>query len=511
MLIKKLKKIFPLFRTVVTICLLATLATVAIPNAGSSGYVLASGAPQYHINFSSISGGGDSSPTQHLYSNPLTIAGNVSGINFSCSINDYTIRVDWGDGSTSANWNPSLQLSQNGTDFTGTWGPISHIYASQKDYSVRVILFEQSPCNPMAEDASVVLQISIVLPAPETTPTTTTPTTATPTTTTPTTTPTETTPTTATPTETTPTTTPTTTTPTTITPTTGAERNYLTVDFLGEIVKGPLSIDGSLEDNLEVRNPNGTHILHFQAGTKIVDSTGAIVTSIIVRETNQTFQLPSDVKIVGSAYDFEPSGTVLLGQVNLTLSYDVNLLPKNLATVSLAAYSSESIWTDLSTVNSSLAELGWIMSSIQRLSTFAVIANVSPANFKVSDLTIIPSLSSNVNRGTFFNRSGQEATISALVTNNGGQSGNNSITLKLNGTERETKSVYLEPGQSQEVTFTVTNLPSGRYDVSLNDQTGEFSSIVHINLLLIGGLVLVFLIVAGIIFIWARRLWRKKI
>ena len=496
MLIKKLKKIFPLFRTVVTICLLATLATVAIPNAGSSGYVLASGAPQYNINFSSISGGGDSSPTQHLYSNPLTIAGNVSGIDFTCSINDYTIRVDWGDGSTSANWNPSLQLSQNGTDFTGTWGPISHIYASQKDYSVRVILFEQSPCNPMAEDASVVLQISIVLPAPETTPTTTTPTTATPTTTTPTTTPTETTP---------------TTTPTTTTPTTGPERNYLTVDFLGEIVKGPLSTDGSLEDNLEVRNPNGTHILHFQAGTKIVDSTGAIVTSIIVRETNQTFQLPSDVKIVGSAYDFEPSGTVLLGQVNLTLSYDVNLLPKNLATVSLAAYSGESIWTDLSTVNSSLAELGWIMSSIQRLSTFAVIANVSPANFKLSDLTIIPSLSSNVNRGTFFNRSGQEATISALVTNNGGQSGNNSITLKLNGTERETKSVYLEPGQSQEVTFTVTNLPSGRYDVSLNDQTGEFSSIVHINLLLIGGLVLVFLIVAGIIFIWARRLWRKKI
>jgi hypothetical protein len=289
------------------------------------------------------------------------------------------------------------------------------------------------------------------------------------------------------------------------TPTAIPERNYLTVDFLGEIAKGLLSIDGSLVDTLVVISPDGTHILQFQAGTRIVDSAGASVTSIIVREADQMFQLPSDLKIVGSAYDFEPSATVLLGPVNLTLGYDVNQLPKNLATVSLALYAGGSTWTDLSTVTSPLSESGRIMASIQHLSTFAVIAKVSPANFKLSDLMIITSPSSNANQIVFFKRSGQEATISALVTNKGGLPGSGNITLKLNGTKRETKSINLEPGQSQEVTFTVADIAPGRYDVAVNELTGEFSSMIIINWLLIGFLVLIFLILAGIIIIVARR------
>jgi beta-lactamase superfamily II metal-dependent hydrolase len=88
-----------------------------------------------------------------------------------------------------------------------------------------------------------------------------------------------------------------------------------------------------------------------------------------------------------------------------------------------------------------------------------------PAKFALSALSISPSEV----------KAGESVTISADIANSGGSSGSYTAILKINGSQVETKSVVLDTGESQVVSFTVTKESTGTYTVELGGLEGTFT------------------------------------
>jgi hypothetical protein len=89
---------------------------------------------------------------------------------------------------------------------------------------------------------------------------------------------------------------------------------------------------------------------------------------------------------------------------------------------------------------------------------------------------------------TFIIRVGEEATITVLVNNYGGQEGTYVATLKQDGIVIATQEVTLSPEQSQMVTFNISENEPGNYVVEIGGLSGEFTSLIWINWWLIAGL-----------------------
>lgn len=70
---------------------------------------------------------------------------------------------------------------------------------------------------------------------------------------------------------------------------------------------------------------------------------------------------------------------------------------------------------------------------------------------------------------------GRTVTISATVTNSGGSQGDYIAILKINSSGVETKSVALNAGESQVVSFTVVKTSTGNYTVKLGGLAGTFT------------------------------------
>jgi plasmid maintenance system killer protein len=88
-----------------------------------------------------------------------------------------------------------------------------------------------------------------------------------------------------------------------------------------------------------------------------------------------------------------------------------------------------------------------------------------PAEFKVTNLMINPLVVVG----------GENVAISVTVTNVGEESGSYSVSLKIDGAERETKEVTLSGGVSEVVKFEIAETSSGTHTVVIGDQTGSFT------------------------------------
>ena len=86
------------------------------------------------------------------------------------------------------------------------------------------------------------------------------------------------------------------------------------------------------------------------------------------------------------------------------------------------------------------------------------------ARFRVHNLVISP-IGVGVN---------EPVTISATVTNTGGETGSYSVDLKINGVVEGTETVELEGGMSEIVEFTVVKGEHGSYSVAIEDSSGIF-------------------------------------
>jgi len=86
------------------------------------------------------------------------------------------------------------------------------------------------------------------------------------------------------------------------------------------------------------------------------------------------------------------------------------------------------------------------------------------AAFELSDLTVAP-LQVEVS---------EAVTVSVKVTNVGDESGNYTVTLKIDGVIEETETVTLDGGASTIVSFTVVREVAGTYGVEVDGLTGSF-------------------------------------
>ena len=115
------------------------------------------------------------------------------------------------------------------------------------------------------------------------------------------------------------------------------------------------------------------------------------------------------------------------------------------------------------------------------------------AHFVISDLSIEPSGSFvGVGNVAFRIEQGKNVTVSADIANDGGQAGNYSTSLVINGEALSTRDVTLGPGQGQEVTFILSEIEPGQYVVQMDDQRGEFTVVRWTNWPLIAGLAVAF-------------------
>jgi len=101
---------------------------------------------------------------------------------------------------------------------------------------------------------------------------------------------------------------------------------------------------------LRAPSADGKHVLEIDEGTIAHDAEGKIVTLNTITAIKigdpELPSLPHNKTIVGSAYNFEPSGIIFSKPVRLTMSYDVNELPERIKSVTLAYYNPESGWID---------------------------------------------------------------------------------------------------------------------------------------------------------------------
>jgi uncharacterized membrane protein len=197
---------------------------------------------------------------------------------------------------------------------------------------------------------------------------------------------------------------------------------------------------------------------------------GSSVDNFIVLDENRT------------VLDYEVDGTNLsvfsLGATCVSVQYD---------TASLTAKSAEE-WTFLVDtpynltvllpVDSTIIYFNQVPTSLESegnqiiLSLFEGIWEISYvfpiipyASFQVSDLQISPNDGST----------GEEITITVIVTNDGSETGSFSIPFSVNETLEETKTVTLDKGESTKVEFKVNKDELGTYNVDVAGLVDDFT------------------------------------
>jgi hypothetical protein len=275
----------------------------------------------------------------------------------------------------------------------------------------------------------------------------------------------------------------------------------LTVDFLGNITEASMKSNGRLCEDLDAPSPDGMHLLEIGEGTQTLDSQGDVVKLIEITEATPP-SLPASTVIVGSAYNFSPSGITFSQPVNLTLGYNVGDLPEDTLALSMEYYSSEEGWVELESESSQVAEIGSLTGTTEHFTVFAILADLP--SFEVSNLSITPSETDIWGFLAFAVRTGAEAVITIDVANNANHEASYTVSLQVNGEIRATQEITLVPGQSEQVVFTITGNEPGQYVIVVDDLSEEFTSSLRINWLLIIDIFLILALI-GLLAWWYRR------
>jgi hypothetical protein len=91
----------------------------------------------------------------------INISGNASATNSVGQTNDQHVTILWGDGQISEEI-PQFNPTFSGKDFTGTWGPISHTYASAGPVTIKTIVHHAQYKGHESGEATA--EINVVIP-----------------------------------------------------------------------------------------------------------------------------------------------------------------------------------------------------------------------------------------------------------------------------------------------------------------------------------------------------------
>jgi len=283
------------------------------------------------------------------------------------------------------------------------------------------------------------------------------------------------------------------------------------VDWEGCNTTEPLYSNDKLAVDLLGPSFDLSHNLFLEQGTHapVVGRTTHYL--IIVRELVEIPTLPDNTEAI-VVFNITPVNAVFDRDILLTLGLDEAQLPENALNVTMVYYDDiDGVWVPMDYEAggpSGVAELT-LSAPINHFSIYGVLAEIEPtplepAHFVASGLNIATSVEKTI----FVTKTGESATITANIANDGEQEGTYPVVLKLNGATVDTKTVTLSAGQSQQVKFTRSGLDYGEYDVQVAGLSGEFTVSRTIAWWLIILLIVAFgLIIWGVI--WGIRRRRR--
>jgi hypothetical protein len=286
----------------------------------------------------------------------------------------------------------------------------------------------------------------------------------------------------------------------------------LTVDWEGCITSKPLYCSNDkLAVDLLGPSFDLSHNLFLEKGTHapVVYTTTHYV--IFVREPKETPATPENMEAI-VVFNITPANAAFNKDIFLTLG--VPELSPNVLNVTMAYYDDiNGVWELMESEAggpSGVAELT-LSAPINHFSIYGVLAEFEeaapqqPAHFVASGLNIEPTVE---RLSVFVTKTGESVTITASVANDGGQGDTYTAELKLNGETVDTRTVTLNAGQSKQVSFTVSELDSGQYQVDLAGLSGEFT----VSRAITWWLILVIIVAVGLIIwgvVWGMRRRRK--
>jgi hypothetical protein len=283
------------------------------------------------------------------------------------------------------------------------------------------------------------------------------------------------------------------------------------VDWEGCITSKVLYSNDRLAVDLLGPSPDLSHSLLLERGTLAPIVNGQLHYIIFVRELEEIPPVPENT-VALVVFNITPAGAMFDRDIFLTLGLNQTQLPQNALNVTMAYYDSvNGRWEELDYEAGGpdgVAEIT-LSASINHFSIFGVLAQLTsthtqPAHFVSSGLNIVPS----VEKTTFMTKTGESATITANIFNDGWQEGTFTAVLKLNGQTVDSKMVTVPAGQSKQVSFTQSGLDHGKYEVEVAGLTGEFTASRTITWwLIIVIIAAIGLIIWGVV--WGMRRRRK--
>jgi hypothetical protein len=279
---------------------------------------------------------------------------------------------------------------------------------------------------------------------------------------------------------------------------TAPETYYLIVDMLGKRTQVEMNyLKNTTKEKCQAYDAEQEYLLAFPKGTQVLcgdcESSGCYPKIIVMSPSDESITPPEGMAIVGPIFDFtgykdlrrqipchvvtsfDPVASVLL-------NYDPELVPTGGFDPVIGFYSHEQgQWILLPPDTGVVAAVGVATGLTDYFaSPFAVLVSVpptapatpeptpptpEPAHFVASGLNITPAEV----------KAGDNVTISLNVANDGETAGSYTVELKINGNVIDSKTVTLNGGQSEAVSFAVSSAEAGTYEASASGLSGSFT------------------------------------
>jgi hypothetical protein len=234
----------------------------------------------------------------------------------------------------------------------------------------------------------------------------------------------------------------------------------------GLLIRTPIDINlsnGVVPTTANLTTQDGQVVLNIAAQTRLLTREGNAL-SIMTAENMVSAPSPSSSNGIIMAYTFGPDGAIFDPGLNLIMGYDPIDLPKDANERSLyIGYWTGTDWQPLSSTVD--IQNKTVTVKITGFSTYALLYVLPiPASFKLSGLKISPTEA----------RIGDEISITAAVTNDGGTAGKHTLYLKINDVQIVSQEISLEPGASQTVQFSFDADTARNYTADINGQTVQY-------------------------------------
>jgi len=203
--------------------------------------------------------------------------------------------------------------------------------------------------------------------------------------------------------------------------------------------------------------------LYIPENTIGLNRVGSLISSIRIKQMEESPTPPEQTDVIGLVYDIDPFGATFDPPIDLTIKYDESKIPEGVAEKNLVVAwwdKNTSQWVELeSTVD---PENDTITAKVSHFTAFTILAYTRPASFTVTDLSLTPG---EVNLG-------ERVSVSVIITNNGDLTGSYEVSLKIDNVVAQTKEITLDGGDIETISFSVTPDTVGEHMVNISDLPG---------------------------------------